>query len=311
MDVCQNASFTLSANVSGGTNNATTWTKNTVPISGSTASITNTAPATVGASDTYAISVKSGVCTAVTRTATVTAMSCSSNQNEIICLGNNIVLNQTNTASYSNILWTPTTGLTNTNTSSPTFTPTAVGPFQFTMNATNTATNMPATITINVEVQNPATVAISDITECVNIPITLTATVSGGTNNNIAWTKNSNPLLETSNEVSDNAPATINGTDTYSITVTPTGVCPAVTRTATVTAISCSSNQNETICLGNSIVLNEVNIASYSNISWTPTTGLTNTNSSSPTFTPTAVGPVPVYHERNKHSDQYACYYYH
>ncbi len=287
---CQNASFTLSATISGGTNNAISWTKNNNALSGSTASITNTAPATVGASDTYAISVKSGVCTAVTRTATVTAMSCSSNQNEVVCLGNSIVLNEVNIASYSNISWTPTTGLTNTNTSSPTFTPIAVGTFDFTMNATNTATNMPATINISVDVQNPATITISNISECVNNPITLTATVSGGTNNSIAWTKNGNTLSETSNEVSDTAPATINGTDTYRITVTPTGVCPAVWREATVTGFSCSSNQNEVVCLGNSIVLNEVNIASYSNITWTPTAGLTNTNTSSPTFTPTAVG---------------------
>ena len=255
INVCQNADFTLSANVSGGTNNSISWTINGNSLTGSSASISNTAPATVGASDTYAISVKSGECTAVTRSATVTAMSCSSTQNETMCLGSSKVLNEINTASYSDISWTPTTGLTNNNTSSPTFTPTTTGSFQFTMNATNTATNMPATITIIVEVQNPASIVINDISECVNNPITLTATVSGGTNNSIAWTKNGNTLSETTNEVSDTAPATINGTDTYRITVTPEGACSAVSSEATVTGTSCGvqaiiNQQDREVCPG-------------------------------------------------------------
>ncbi|HOH75573.1 MAG TPA: hypothetical protein PKW38_07350, partial [Paludibacteraceae bacterium] len=130
------------------------------------------------------------------------------------------------------------------------------------MNATNTATNMPDTITINVDVQNPATVAISDTTECVNNPITLTAKVSGGTNNSIAWTKNGNTLTgSTAASISNTAPATINETDTYRITVTPTGVCPAVWSEATVTGTSCGvhptiNQQDIDICPGESLQLN-------------------------------------------------------
>jgi len=262
INVCQNADFTLSANVSGDTNNVISWTKNGNTLSETTNEVSDTAPATVGESHTYAISVKSGVCTAVTQSATVTALSCSSTQDATMCLGDSIVLNEGNTASYSDISWIRTTGLlTDADTSTPTFTPTATGTFEFTMNATNTATNMPATITISVEVQNPATIVINDISACVNNPITLKANVSGGTNNSIAWTKNGNPLSETTNEVSDTAPATINEIDTYRITVTPKGVCPAVWREATVTGTSCGvqpiiNEQDRDICPGESLQLN-------------------------------------------------------
>lgn len=255
INVCQNAGFTLSATVSEGTNNVISWTKNTVPISGSTASISNTAPATVGESHTYAISVKSGVCTAVTQSATVTALSCNSTQKDTICLGNNIVLNQANTKTYSGISWSPATGLSSTNILKPTFTPTTAGTFAFTMTGTNTATSLKETINVTVDVETPVTVSVDGVSECINNPITLTATVSGGTNNSIAWTKNGNTLSETTNEVSDTAPATINGTDTYRITVTPTGVCPAVWREATVTGTSCGvqaiiNQQDREVCPG-------------------------------------------------------------
>nr|MBP8781885.1 T9SS type B sorting domain-containing protein [Paludibacteraceae bacterium] len=290
MDVCQNAGFTLSANVSGGTNNVISWTKNGNTLSETTNEVSDTAPATVGESDTYAISVKSGVCTAVTQSATVTALSCNSTQKDTICLGNNIVLNQANTKTYSDISWTLTTGLTDTDTSTPTFTPTTAGTFAFTMTGTNTATSLIETINVTVVVEQ-ATVSVDDVSECINNPITLTATVIGGTNNSIAWTKNGNPLSATTNEVSDTAPAAINGIDTYRITVTPTGVCPAVSSEATVTGVSCSSTQDATMCLGDSIVLNEGNIASYSDISWTTlTTGLSSTNILRPTFTPPTAG---------------------
>lgn len=262
MNVCQNAGFTLPATVSGGTNNVISWTKNENTLTGSTAAyISNTAPATVGESDTYAISVKSGVCTAVTQSATVTALSCSSTQDATMCLGDSIVLNQGNTDSYNNISWTSTTGLlTDTDTSTPTFTPTATGTFEFTMTGKNTATSLIETIYVTVKVETPATVSVDGVSQCINNPITLKAKVSGGTNNSIAWTKNGNTLSETTNEVSDTAPATINETDTYRITVTPTGVCPAVSSEATVTGTSCGvqaiiNQQDIDICPGESLQL--------------------------------------------------------
>ena len=256
MNVCQNANFTLSATVSGGTNNVISWTKNGNTLTGSTPSISNTAPATVGASDTYAISVKSGVCTAVTQSATVTALSCNSTQKDTICLGNDIVLNQAITKTYSEISWIlPATGLSSTNTLKPTFTPTTAGTFAFTMTGTNTATSLIETINVTVEVETPATVSVDGVSKCINNPITLTANVGGATNYSIAWTKNGNPLSETTNEVSDTAPAAINGIDTYRITVTPTGVCPAVSSEATVTGTSCGvqpiiKEQDREVCPG-------------------------------------------------------------
>ncbi|HOR40604.1 MAG TPA: T9SS type B sorting domain-containing protein [Paludibacteraceae bacterium] len=261
INVCQNAGFTLSATVSGGTNNVISWTKNENTLTGSTAAyISNTAPATVGESDTYAISVKSGVCTAVTQSATVTALSCNSTQKDTICLGNNIVLNQANTKTYSGISWSPATGLSSTNILKPTFTPATAGTFAFTMTGTNTATSLIETIYVTVKVETPATVSVDGVSQCINNPITLKAKVSGGTNNSIAWTKNGNTLSETTNEVSDTAPATINETDTYRITVTPTGVCPAVSSEATVTGTSCGvqaiiNQQDIDICPGESLQL--------------------------------------------------------
>ena len=123
------------------------------------------------------------------------------------------------------------------------------------MTGTNTATSLKETINVTVDVETPVTVSVDGVSECINNPITLTATVSGGTNNSIAWTKNGNTLSETTNEVSDTAPATINGTDTYRITVTPTGVCPAVWREATVTGTSCGvqaiiNQQDREVCPG-------------------------------------------------------------
>lgn len=268
MDVCQNAGFTLSATVSDGTNNVISWKKNGNSLTGSTAaSISNTAPATVGESDTYAISVKSGVCTAVTQSATVTALSCNSTQKDTICLGNNIVLNQAITASYKDISWSPATGLSSTNILNPTFTPTTDGKSTFTMTGTNTATNLIETINVTVEVETPATVSVDGVSQCINNPIALTANVDGATNYSIAWTKNGNPLSETTNEVSDTAPATINEIDTYRITVTPTGVCPAASSEATVTGTSCGvqaiiNQQDIDICPGESLQLNAHSSAS-------------------------------------------------
>ena len=258
MDVCQNANFTLSATVSDDTNNVISWTKNGNPLTGSTASISNTAPATVGTSDTYAISVKSGVCTAVTQSATVTALSCNSTQKDTICLGNDIVLNQAITKTYSGISWIlPATGLSSTNILTPTFTPTTAGTFAFTMTGTNTATSLMETINVTVVVETPATVSVDGVSECINNPITLTATVSGGTDNSIAWTKNGNPLSEQGTEISDIAPANIGETDSYHITVTPTGVCPAVSSEATVTGTSCGATSilNRIICQGETVTV--------------------------------------------------------
>ena len=286
---CANKNTTLSATVTGGTNNTIAWTKNSAATAGTTNSLPITVPATIGNTDTYTISVTSGVCSAVTSSATVKAISCTSNQKDTICSNTTLVLNSSNTNTYTGISWTPSTGLSDASNATPTFTPTSSGDFQFIMTGTNTSTSTTETITVNVNVQEPATVSLANQTVCENSAVTLAATVSGGTNNIITWTQNGTSITGSTSSISSIAP-TVGNTDTYRITITPTGVCPAVFDEGTVSGISCSSIENDTICLNSSVILNNSNTNTYTGISWTPTTGLSDASNATPTFTPTSSG---------------------
>ena len=286
---CANKNTTLSATVTGGTNNTIAWTKNSAATAGTTNSLPITVPATIGNTDTYTISVTSGVCSAVTSSATVKAISCTSNQKDTICSNTTLVLNSSNTNTYTGISWTPSTGLSDASNATPTFTPTSSGDFHFIMTGTNTSTSTTETITVNVNVQEPATVSLANQTVCENSAVTLAATVSGGTNNIITWTQNGTSITGSTSSISSIAP-TVGNTDTYRITITPTGVCPAVFDEGTVSGISCSSIENDTICLNSSVILNNSNTNTYTGISWTPTTGLSDASNATPTFTHTSSG---------------------
>ena len=163
---CANKNTTLSATVTGGTNNTIAWTKNSAATAGTTNSLPITVPATIGNTDTYTISVTSGVCSAVTSSATVKAISCTSNQKDTICSNTTLVLNSSNTNTYTGISWTPSTGLSDASNATPTFTPTSSGDFQFIMTGTNTSTSTTETITVNVNVKDCGITTVIDTTVC-------------------------------------------------------------------------------------------------------------------------------------------------
>ncbi len=73
--ICAGDPVTVTAKITG-TYDKISWTKNGSPITGSTESVSGTAPANVGSSDTYTISVKTGVCPAEPASGKVTAKDC-------------------------------------------------------------------------------------------------------------------------------------------------------------------------------------------------------------------------------------------
>ena len=132
------------------------------------------------------------------------------------------------------------------------------------MTGTNTSTSTTKTITVNVNVvQEPATVRLANQTVCENSAVTLAATVSEGTMDHLDTKRNFHNRFDKQHfkvlhlrleiqihiELVDYSNA-----DCLSCSFLMKG---------TVSGISCSSIENDTICLNSSVILNNSNTNTY------------------------------------------------
>ena len=190
-----------------------------------------------------------------------------------ICSGGNIGLNATGGVTYS---WTPTTGLSNPNVANPTASPTSTTTYIVTVTDANGCTDTDdIVVTVN---PLPNINAGNDVGICIGTSTTLTAT--GGTT--YSWA----PPTGLSDPNIANPIASPTATTTYTVTGTDAKGC--INTDDVVVTVNPLPNANAgndvAICTGSSTTLTATGGTTYS---WTPTTGLNNSNIASPIASPT------------------------
>ena len=197
-----------------------------------------------------------------------------------LCSGGAQVITASGANTYT---WTPASGLSGTNVSNPTASPTSTTVYSVTgTSASGCKNTTPATVTVSVNPKPSYTLVGNAYTICNGGSQTFT--VSGASS--YTWT----PSNTLTNANTANPTASPTTTTIYSVTGTNSLSCtnpsPA-TVTVTVTsspAISVSAT-SYSICQGASQILSASGVSSYS---WTPASNLNNPNSPSPTANPTA-----------------------
>jgi len=193
-----------------------------------------------------------------------------------ICEGASTNLNASGGIIYA---WTPTTGLSNPNIANPIANPTSTTLYTVTVTNANGCTD---TSSVNVTV-NPlptADAGPSSASVCPNGTVNLNAT--GGVS--YLWT----PSTGLSNANIANPVATMGASSiTYTVTVTDANNCTASDTIQVIVLNGSNANvSNDTsICIGASVQILATGGTAYS---WTPATGLSNTNTANPTANPTS-----------------------
>jgi len=272
--ICSNANtFTLSGNISGGTNSGNWWTTGTGAFNPGPGFLNNTyyiSPGDVGAGTlTFSLtSTNNGPCPAVTRTlglsiiqlATLTtgpSQTVCSNAATVSLTGN--ITGGTNTGNW---------GTTGTGVFSPgpaflnntyAFTPADIsgGTIIFSLTSTNNGPCPAVMNTLNLTLIQLATVTtVPSQTICSNAnSFTLSGNISGGTNTGSWWTTGTgafNPGPGFLNNTYYISPGDIvAGTVTFSLTSTNNGPCPAVTNTLLLSIVplaTLSTAPSQTLC---------------------------------------------------------------
>ena len=197
-----------------------------------------------------------------------------------LCNGSSQTFTVSGASTYT---WTPTSTLTNANTANPTATPTATTIYSVTGTSANGCTNAtPATVTVTINPVPTLTLTASSATVCSSGSTTLTA--SGA--NTYTW--------------SSSAGGGLSGTSGSSVTVTPTSSpatytvvgttsagCQTSTKTTTVTIVATPTisitQATFTTCLNTPVTFTASGTSTYT---WTPTIGMTGSNTANPTVTP-------------------------
>ncbi|MEO6832109.1 MAG: PKD domain-containing protein [Chitinophagaceae bacterium] len=192
--------------------------------------------------------------------------------NQVICSGVSTTLNATGGVSY---VWTPGATLSCTTCASPVASPT--GSTRYTVTGTD-ANGCTDTSSVLISIPPVLVISVSgNLTICTNASTTLTA--SGATT--YSWT----PATGLSTTSGSTVTATPASTTTYTITGTQAGCSASTTATVTVNPLPIvTASPNISICTGFSTTLNAYGAATYS---WTPTAGLSSTNTASITASPT------------------------
>jgi gliding motility-associated-like protein len=254
--VCAGGSTTL--NATGGT--TYTWTAD--PSLSCTNCASPTASPTVNT--VYTVTVGSGSCPTATATISVSVTSSvtatATAANSTICSGSSTTLNSTG----GTAVWSPGTGLSCTNCTSPTASPTVTT--TYTVSVTNgTCPAATASVTVNV---TPATVASANSSSsiiCNGQSSNLTAT-GGGT---YSWA----PGATLSCTTCANPVATPTATTTYTVTVT-NGTCPSATATVVITVNTCVqpvanfTNNLDSVCTGECINFTSTSTGSPTSTTW-------------------------------------------
>lgn len=191
-----------------------------------------------------------------------------------ICIGDNITLQATGTASYT---WSPATGLSCTTCANPVANPTATT--TYTVIGAN-GNNCKDTATIKISVNAlPVVSAGADKTSCAGAGVALQATGAV----NYVWT----PANDLSCANCANPTATPTITTSYIVTGTDakgckdTGAVKVNVKALPVVA----AGTNKTICQKDSVQLNATGAATYT---WTPATGLSCVGCANPKASPAA-----------------------
>jgi hypothetical protein len=210
----------------------------------------------------------------------------------------------------SSYLWTQTAGasvtLTGGTTAKPTFTPTAIGTYSFTLKVTDND-NLTSTDSVTVSAY-AAPVANAGADQSVTTPATVTLDGSGstdadGTISSFAWVQTSGPSVSLSNPsvAKPSFSATVSGTYVFTLTVTDndghTSASDSVTITARTAPVA-NAGADAKAFTGAVVTLDgsastdaDGSISSYA---WTKTSGpsvtLTGASSAKASFTPTTAG---------------------
>lgn len=191
-----------------------------------------------------------------------------------ICAGNNVVLQATGAGNYT---WTPATGLSCTNCTSPTASPTTTTVYTVTgVDGNGCSDTGVVTVTVNAL---PTVDAGTDKSICPADSVQLTATGAV----TYSWT----PTNGLSCVGCSTPKASPSATTTYTVTGTDAKGCQ---NTATVkvnlnTTPVVSAGSNKTICVSDTVTLQATGAAAYT---WSPATGLSCTNCASPKASPSS-----------------------
>jgi gliding motility-associated-like protein len=197
-----------------------------------------------------------------------------------LCNGKSTALNATGGTNYS---WSPASGLSATNIANPNAAPT--GNITYTVTASNgSGCSGSATVSIGVN-QRPTASAGPDISECAGSGAAFSATGGGS----YSWS----PATGLTNTNTANPTVTSAGSNTYTVTVVDGNGCrDSATANLTVHKLPDVHAGNAVqVCTAGSTVLQATGATSYS---WTPGTGLSNTNTSNPTASPAATTQYTV-----------------
>ncbi|MBX2960209.1 MAG: gliding motility-associated C-terminal domain-containing protein [Flavobacteriales bacterium] len=185
-----------------------------------------------------------------------------------MCFGTSVQLNATGGVSYS---WSPVLGLSNPNIANPIANPATTTTYTATITDALGCTGIDSVV---VSVVNPPVITLTnDTTICLGSCIQLLA--GGGLS--YQWS----PSIGLSNPTTSNPTACPSTTTTYSVTVSNAAGCLS-TDSVKINIYSLpiiQTNNDTATCIGNCIQLNAVGGISYT---WSPTTGLSNTNIANP-----------------------------
>ncbi len=262
VSICRNASTQLLA--TGGTSYL--WS----PSSGlSNPNISNPI-ATPNSTTTYSVIVTNGSCSA-TKNVTVTLIGANATAglDITVCPNNTAQLNASGGTSYS---WSPATNLSATNIANPIFT--AGTNSTYLVDISNGQCTYTDTVNVNVGVVTAN--AGNDTSICNGGNIQLVA--NGGVN--YTWT----PSTGLDNASIANPVANPTITTTYTV-ISSSGTCSATDSITVfvIPAVTANAGSDANLCLGSSTTLNASGGTSYS---WTPSTGLSNSNIANPIANP-------------------------
>ena len=215
--------------------------------------------------------------------------------NQLLCTGSSINLGSSNTGGYT-YNWTPSTGLSSTVISNPSLTLNisggAIDPDTLFYVVVTTLNGCTSSDTVQVILSPvPTAAAGNDVTFCSGQTVSIgTSLVSGysylwSPATGLSSASNAQPNLTLTNS------GTTNITNTYVMTVNWFGCIDRDTILATVKPLPISEAGTSTsLCNGDTLTLGTAFTTGYT-YSWTPGTGLNNTNTSSPILIVSNPGP--------------------
>jgi gliding motility-associated-like protein len=239
-----------------------------------------TTPSFTGlATGTYTLAVKDAFCGVETKTIQVgfnDNLSLTASNDTLVCVGTTAQLNASSNGPTTVFVWSPSAGLSNPNIANPVATVNSNTTYTVTAFLNGCVRTEPVVIRTKTITVNAGT----DQLICAGLPAQLQAT-SDSTGVAYTWT----PALGLSNVNIANPTATLNTSQTYTVTALLNGC----TKTSTVTVrrkdVNILAATPQRVCVG---VPTQISVSSDStgvNYSWSPATGLSNANIRNPIVT--------------------------